>query len=117
MSKLEYSPINDFTKFNFLGKRLFDFVNDKINISTGTYLGNGASQREIPVDIIPRFIVVVNNTMVFWMDQFDPGEARYFDGSVAVDEILGLTITKDKFIIGSNINLIGTTYHWIAFGS
>ena len=123
MAKLEYRPIDSWDKFNFIGKRLFDFLNDKVNISTGKYVGNGAASREIKIDIIPRVIIIIsgNDTVipVIWMDQFFIFISKQLDGTNLTNGIVGLSARKDAFIIGNNfaVNDSGINFYYIILGS
>ena len=122
MAKLEYKPIQDWQQFNFIGKRIFDFINGKINITTGTYRGNGLITREIKVDIIPRVVIIFDEedmvSPIIWSDTF-VGFSKGFDGSVIVTGIVGLSAKKDAFIISSDssVNQNGIPYHYVVFGS
>lgn len=119
MAKLEYTPIDSFQKFNFLGKRLFDFVNAKVNISTGSYTGDGVAERNIRVDIIPRCIIVLPNNddiAIIWIDGFVKPKSKQFDGVIITDGILGPNVKHDFFLIGTAINIPGDIYNWIVFG-
>lgn len=123
MPKLEFTPISEWAQFNFLGKRLFDFLNVKLNASTGNYRGNGQTGRIIFVDIIPRLIVVFplddGFAPVVWMDKFEPPMSKIFDGTNTNDGILGLTFKKDGFILGSSniVNASVSDYTYIVLGS
>lgn len=123
MAKLTYKPINSFQEFNFLGKQLFDFVNSKLNATTGTYVGNAIANRQITIDLIPRLIIVFSESdfepAVIWMDRFVIGFSKTFDGNNILDGILGITPAKDAFIIGVNIgvNELGINYFYIVLGS
>lgn len=123
MAKLEYTPINDWQKFNFLGKRIFDFVNGKINISTGKYIGNGVSAREIKVDIIPIAIIIFSEAdfepPTIWIDKFTANYSKQTDGVNLSNGILSIGVRKDSFIIGSNqaVNDTGINYFYAVFGS
>jgi hypothetical protein len=120
MAKLEYKPLSDWQQFNFVGKRMYDFINDKINITTGRYVGDGATAREIKVDIIPRVIIIITDgdIPVIWMDQLT-SFSKLFDGTSITDGVVSLSARKDAFIIGSNVtvNANGITYYYIVFGS
>lgn len=120
MAKLEYKPLSDWQQFNFIGKRMFDFINDKINITTGRYIGNGVVAREIKVDIIPRVIIILTEAFVpvIWMDQFI-GFSKLFDGTSISNGIVALSAKKDAFIISNSaeVNYDGVTYYYIVFGS
>lgn len=120
MSKLEYPGlINDWGKFNFLGKRLFDFINRKINISTGGYTGDGIANRLIRIDIIPKVIIifpVLDFLPTIWTENFPPNFSKTLDGVTVVDGIVGITGTKDAFIISSSVNTIGNLYSFVVFG-
>jgi len=120
--KLEYTPVNDFQKFNFLGKRLFDYLNTKINITTGNYIGDGNGPREILVDIIPRCVVIFSNDVtdppVIWIDIFTVLNSKRFDGANLVDAILGYTIKKNAFLIGADpsVNAPGIKFNFMVLG-
>jgi len=119
MAKLEYTLIDSFQKFNFLGKRLFDFINVKINISTGNYVGDGVTEKNIRIDIIPRCIIVFpsnDELPVIWIDGFVKPISKQFDGMTITDGILGPTIKRDFFVVSMGINIPGDNYNWIVFG-
>lgn len=122
MAKLEYKPITSWDVFNFVGKRLYDFINVKLNATTGTYVGNGSSGREIKVDIIPRMIMIVPVDSIapaFWLDGFIAPNSKLFDGTILTDGILGLNKNKSGFIVGDgvSVNASPDVYNYIVFGS
>lgn len=122
MAKLEYTPINDWQRFNFLGKRLFDFVNLKLNATTGTYEGNGLAGKAIFIDIIPRCIIIfkeTNSIPVIWIDAFLTPLSKDLDGNSLANGILGLSRNRDSFTLGSDnlVNQSGVTYYYIVLGS
>ena len=120
--KLEYTPIFDWQKFNYLGKRLFDFANLKLNAATSNYIGDASSSRNINVDIIPRLIIIFGMSgtpPVIWMDKFTAPLSKLFDGTDLTDAILGLSDRKEAFKIGPNVNVNsnGVNYTYIVLGS
>jgi len=105
MPKLEFTPVNDWQRFNLLGKRLFDYANSKTNIITGVYIGDGIHDRIIKTDLMPKIIIIFNITddasPVIWLDVMLT-KSRMFDGTILIDGIMGLTPKKDGFIIGDS---------------
>ena len=121
MPKLEYTPVNDWTKFNYLGKRLFDFANDKINMTAGTYVGNGTAFNEIQLDLIPKMVVIFSEAGVLpvvWAYAFPLGLSKTIDGINITDGILGISNRRSAFILGTNtlVNDVGINYTYIVFG-
>lgn len=122
MAKIEFTPISDWQKFNFLGKRLFDFINLKLNATTGIYTGNGLAGKAIFIDIIAKCIIVfkaTNDVPVIWIDTITSPLSKDFAGNNLPDGILGLSARKDSFILGNNplVNQDGIPYYYIVFGS
>ena len=121
MSKLEYTPVNDWERFNLLGKRLFDFVNSKINIRSGIYTGDGVTGKQINVDVIPRLILIFSEdalTPVIWIDVFAPPLSKAIDGLSLDDAIIGLAGRKEGFILGPSVfvNDAGVSYYYLVLG-
>ena len=121
MARLEYSPIFDWTQFNFLGKRLYDFINARVSISTNNYVGDGVGNRFIQTDLNPRIIIIFSadeELPVIWIDQFISPNSKTFDGTNIVDGIIGLSDRRQGFILGGNIlvNAAGVQYYYIVIG-
>ena len=121
MAKLEYSPITDFQRLNFIGKRMFDFMNSKINITTGVYAGTGSTSKEILVDIIPKVIIVFpqndGEMPIIWLDVFSLLISKELDGSDITNGILGLIDTKQGFMVGAGLNVLNDNYYYAVLGS
>lgn len=121
MAKLEYQPVNDWPHFNLLGKRLFDFVNTKLKATTGIYVGDGVSGKQINLDIIPRLILIFSDEVfpaLIWIDSFPIGISRLIDGDIIEDGIIKLADRKDGFILGNSLfaNDANMTYYYFVLG-
>lgn len=121
MPKLEFTPVADWQRFNFLGKRFFDVLNQKLNILTRTYVGTGAELR-LFVDLIPKIILIFSEEdrlPVFWMDIFFDIQCKDFLGNTITDAILEVAPKKDSFLLGTNIlvNEVGINYYFVVIGN
>ena len=120
MPKLEFTPIFDWQKFNFLSKRLFDVLNKKQNIITRSYVGNGTAQ-DIYIDLIPRLIIIFRLEdgffPVIWIDIFGNNLAKRFDGDNLTDQLI-ISPKKDFFTVmdDSYLNEVDVEYNFLVIG-
>lgn len=122
MAKLEFTPVMDFSRFNFLGKRLFDFINGKLETRTGAYVGNAVDNRKIElIDIQARCIIIFSEISlpVIWIEAFTPGISKEITGANLSDGILGFNQKLNSFIIGTNnlVNEVNKSFWYVVFGS
>lgn len=89
------------------------------NLVSGTYIGNGADNRQIDCGFRPELVIVKGNTTqygVFRTTEMPDNEAGYLYNTAAnlADSIQ--TFNSKGFVVGTDgtVNNAGVVYHWIA---
>lgn len=91
-------------------------------VATGSYAGNGADDRPIPVPFTPDVVIVKANTNqvgVLRSSTMAGDASKPLTGATALFTNRIQSLTATGFVVGNNaqVNTSGTTYQWMAFKS
>jgi hypothetical protein len=101
-------------------RKLFNYVNLLPKFQISSYIGTGI-QQNIFTEISPKFVLIIDegsSIPVLWFDSFSTGKSKRVDGITITNGILGLSSTRDGFIVGVNalINTNAITYKYLCLG-